>query len=651
MPWRKAVRVAALVLPDLVSATSPSWAALRGGFSSLDVGDEDSADISSQSSGSAEDTGSPDAPFAKLRAADGVSAGSSNSLAVVADGAGGFLLTQSAQGKPLAWGTFSDTLQEMGWSSLAMKTSDAQDAPDGAKMYAAGVVEGYLTAQRMREFHHNSRKLLEMVPENMDELPGLQRALSAMVTDLASSSKNVALLQGGGSSFDVQARLGFLQTWGVRDGYQLALGEKLSMVDMFILNSDGVIDELLTKYGKSAGASSFIQLRRRVRRVRGANTTVNRTQGTKVAASGRHRKRPSGHCTGLVRLAEDKSELYFGHTTWESFSEMTRIWKVYDFPLQGVSGKKISFSSYPGCVSSTDDYYLMDNGLAITETTLSIPEDQQYDYTSKVPDFLRIMAANRLSSSAEDWVQSMANSATSTYSSQWMVVDYKKFSAGTDLQDGTFFVLEQAPGVSHFEDMSSRLQRDGYWASFDRAYFDDVRAHTGDDNKQKESAQDNEPAMAELYSKDKTPRAQIARQTAHDVNSLEAMRKEMTRNKGTQEPVDETALRVPRFAIAARDDLKDGGGHKDPDGSPDGGVDAKITSSCLFQNLMAEAISGPSHQDLPPFRWTADDGSETWPANPHEGLPNVANFDWVSAGPQGDTSPPVQALSGDGMCH
>merc|ERR1719446_952006 len=97
-----------------------------------------------------------------------------------------------------------------------------------------------------------------------------------------------------------------------------------------------------------------------------------------------------------------------------------------------------------------------------------------------VPDFVRIMVANRLATSAGDWVQQMAESATGTYSSQWLVVDYNKFSPGSDLQQGTFYVLEQAPGISHYEDMSQRLQQDGYWASFDRAFFDDVRAKTGD---------------------------------------------------------------------------------------------------------------------------------------------------------------------------
>eukprot|EP00932_Pfiesteria_piscicida_P012554 SRR837773.23946.p1 GENE.SRR837773.23946~~SRR837773.23946.p1 ORF type:complete len:231 (+),score=46.32 SRR837773.23946:105-695(+) len=192
----------------------------------------------------------------------------------------------------------------------------------------------------------------------------------------------------------------------------------------------------------------------------------------------------------------------------------------------------------------------------------------------------------------------MADSATGTYSSQWLVVDYKKFSGGGDLLPGTFYVLEQAPGVSHFEDMTPRLQSEGYWASFDRAFFDDVRARTGDDAQQRQLQAEGELAEAELYSKDRTPRAQIARQTAHQVNSLSAMRAQMTENRGTQEPVDMPALQIPRYAFSARDDMKDER-RVDRDGSPDGGVDAKITSRCLCSSR-APPRRHPSSRRQPP---------------------------------------------------
>jgi hypothetical protein len=532
-------------------------------------------------------------------------------------------------GSFVASGSMSDQLDQNGWISLNMRLSEKSTAEDGVKMYAAGVVEGFLTAERIREFHDNSRDLIAMTPANHQRLPVLKEALGKMVADLAEKAENKDT---AADPFDNQVRLALLQTWGIRDGYAVAVKQSdqlrnngatpLSMVDMFILNSDGVIDELLTKYaGPDPSDTSLLQTSV-VRQLRGGKSTPRRPRVSSL-----------GHCTGFVRLSDNNDELYFGHTTWESFSEMTRVWKVYDFPLKGASMRKVSFSSYPGCVSSTDDYYLMDSGLAVTETTLSIPKKQpDYSTSAAVPDFIRIMAANRMSKSAEDWVENMDSSATGTYSSQWLVVDYKKFKQGQDLEPGTFYVLEQAPGSSHFEDQSSVLQGKRYWADFDRAYYDVTRAATGDDEAVAKAG--SNAALAEVYSKDRTPRAQVAKATQASVNSLDAMRDEMTRNKGKDEPVDQEVLQSPRWTISARDDLGKDGLRSDQ-GSPDGGVDAKITSSCLFKSLSAQAISSPSHSSLPAFSWK-ENGQETFPGYPHEGLPETADFEWQRMNSQDD---------------
>lgn len=607
----------------------------------------------------------PTGPWAKISigAADGSSApsamgGGSVGATLGQDGSVSLLTMEdgaAASGKFAAWGNFGDSLDSVGWSALKMHLSDDQSVEDGVKMYAAGAVEGFITAERIKQFYHNSRGLVTMNTANDAKLPALKTALANMIEREAADAVDASASR---SPTEAQARLLLLQSWGIRDGYAMAAkqanggagdDEELSLVDVFILNSDGVVDELLTAYGPEEDddmlmqkhSSSDILVQRRSTSLRRGyrRQTAKKPQ---LAPEEKKEELPAlnGHCTGLVRLAPQNNELFLAHTTWEPFSEMTRIWKVYDFPLKDTAARKISFSSYPGCVSSTDDYYLIDTGLAITETTLNLPKKQQYPAEKagqvKTPDFMRIMAANRLAQTAEDWVNLMDQSATGTYSSQWLVLDYKKFKPGqAPLPAGTFFVLEQAPGVSHSEDRSETLQEQGYWASYDRAYFDQTRALTGDDDTEATSP----PDIAELFSKDHTPRAQIVKQTINDVSSLADMRAEMTRNHGTDEPVDKRALQIPAYAIDARDDLRDDQGDKNSRGSPEGGVDAKVTSSCLFQQgLKAVAVSSPSHTSLPAFRWQDDAGNDIWPGYPHEGLPNEANFDWVSVDPSSSDS-------------
>eukprot|EP00419_Tripos_fusus_P077957 CAMPEP_0172888406 /NCGR_PEP_ID=MMETSP1075-20121228/136334_1 /TAXON_ID=2916 /ORGANISM="Ceratium fusus, Strain PA161109" /LENGTH=93 /DNA_ID=CAMNT_0013742277 /DNA_START=1 /DNA_END=278 /DNA_ORIENTATION=- len=89
------------------------------------------------------------------------------------------------------------------------------------------------------------------------------------------------------------------------------------------------------------------------------------------------------------------------------------------------------------------------------------------------------MLANRLARSGQDWVELMRKSATGTYSSQWMVVDYNKFKPGTPPAEGTLFIIEQVPGLQASKDMTSRLKEKGYWSSENRPWFKEVRDSIG----------------------------------------------------------------------------------------------------------------------------------------------------------------------------
>lgn len=42
-----------------------------------------------------------------------------------------------------------------------------------------------------------------------------------------------------------------------------------------------------------------------------------------------------GRCSAFVKLGDENSELFLGHTTWDDYSKMTRLFKYYDFDLPG----------------------------------------------------------------------------------------------------------------------------------------------------------------------------------------------------------------------------------------------------------------------------------------------------------------------------
>jgi len=57
---------------------------------------------------------------------------------------------------------------------------------------------------------------------------------------------------------------------------------------------------------------------------------------------------------------------------------MLRIYKYYELGMLGdgeyggLKNSKVTFSSYPGCLSSTDDWYIINGKYVVTETTLEV---------------------------------------------------------------------------------------------------------------------------------------------------------------------------------------------------------------------------------------------------------------------------------------
>ena len=72
-------------------------------------------------------------------------------------------------------------------------------------------------------------------------------------------------------------------------------------------------------------------------------------------------------------------DLLFAHSSWFTYGSMLRSFKSYKFGLDDLGsatfrpGNEVAFSSYPGLLSSLDDFYLMgSSGLALVQTTNSI---------------------------------------------------------------------------------------------------------------------------------------------------------------------------------------------------------------------------------------------------------------------------------------
>merc|ERR1719253_852285 len=306
--------------------------------------------------------------------------------------------------------------------------------------------------------------------------------------------------------------------------------------------------------------------------------------------------RKEGHCSAFIKLTEGNSDLFVGHTTWDDYSRMLRIFKFYNFPL-GIHtmATSIAMPSHPGALSSNDDFYVMNSGLVVVDTSLPQLVLTPYDdvtngpLSGDIPSWMHVMIVNRLSKRGGDWASMYAEKNNiGTYNNQWMIVDYNLFTPGKQPPDNTLFLVETMPGKVHKQDVTYMLSKPhmGYWASENRPFFDDIREKSGFNGAQKSSGR--------LYSFQDNPRSAIFKATAPGIATQFDMRGTMNRNVYPNEGFGEP--NEPSMAISARNDLS-------TSPIPNGGTDAT--------------------------------GRSTFPGWPHAGQPDVWNFGWTEFTPTG----------------
>jgi hypothetical protein len=156
---------------------------------------------------------------------------------------------------------------------------------------------------------------------------------------------------------------------------------------------------------------------------------------------------------------------------------MNRIYKHYYFNLVEpfIASKKISFSSYPGFLVSLDDFYIMDSGLTMIQTTNAILDFSLYSHITPYSLFAwqRVRTSNLLAKNGKEWCDFFKNYNSGTYNNQYMIFDWKKFQPNLPLLNGALWVMEQIPGLVEYEDVTDQLER-GYWPSYNIPYFEKI---------------------------------------------------------------------------------------------------------------------------------------------------------------------------------
>ena len=274
-----------------------------------------------------------------------------------------------------------------------------------------------------------------------------------------------------------------------------------------------------------------------------------------------------------------------------------------------VPGHTATMSSYAGTIFSLDDFVTLSSNLVTTETTLFVYNTSLFQDISPLGQMfepVRVMAANRLATSGEEWTNIVSQYNSGTYNNQWMVIDYNRVGEDGSLGDGALWVLEQLPGRVWAADQTSVLREKGYWASYNRAFYPEAFNISG--------AQDMVDKYGSWFSYSETPRALIMERDQGGVVDEDSMIKLMRYNSFQTDPLAKVPgcpNPIPAGSIANRCDLTlpdsqceweefdNMVGHQ-----PYGALDMKFVTRKLLDSQQFYAVAGPTHgPNMPPFSW------------------------------------------------
>jgi len=274
---------------------------------------------------------------------------------------------------------------------------------------------------------------------------------------------------------------------------------------------------------------------------------------------------------------------------------------------------QLSYSSSPGYIPSGDDFYISSANLVIMETTNNVFNQSLYVHVTPetVPYWIRVMVANRLATSGEEWSNIFAQYNSGTYNNQYQIVDNKLFAAGQPLPPNVLWITEQIPGYVVAADQTAYLVQNQYFPSYNIPFYEFIYNISG--------YPEQYARLGNSMSYSMCPRAQIFRRDQGKVANFTDFVELMRSNNYLTDPL---SLGNPCNAISSRCDLNT----TDP-GSAFGGTDCKATDATRSPSLLCYAVCGPTTENEPPFSWTPE-----FAATPHFGQPETFDFHsvWMS---------------------
>ena len=506
------------------------------------------------------------------------------------------LISPAIDKDAIAYAIYNKSYQRTGWDYLAISAYEKKDDKynDSMKAYAMGYIEGYITKDAIS---HNFFNMIHFHPEEYKMPEKLKEFVQKNIEYMKQNAEKKMLHE----EYWEHVYYIYQQLYGLYNGYIAAVGKNVIGFYEFIhLNSKTDLDDVA-----SAHSNNFPYDFKKM--------NVDDIRKYTMLKS---------HCSALIKLAEDFSDIWFGHNTWYTYNSMLRIFKEYRFVTKNgyEKSKTTAFPSYPGLLFSSDDFYYLDSNLLVMETTNPIYNNSLYEKIKPecLLTWVREILANRLAASSEDWPKIFKEENSGTYNNQFMILDLNKINLKNKvIPDKSLMIIEQYPGEFEINDVT-RFLRNGYWPSYNIPFSEHFFNISGIIDRIKEK-----PELKYDIDYKECSRAQIYKRDQNKIKTNNDFGKMLRFNNFKN---DDLSYNKAYLTIAARYDLDQNKTYCY------GATDVKYISvkEILEGNSLVHIISGPTNDQLPTFSWSnATCKPYDSDKNEFEGLMDVYNKTWV----------------------
>ena len=506
----------------------------------------------------------------------------------------------------IAKGKYEKTRYKTGWDLFESKTYN--NANPIIQLYSIGIIEGILSQEEIKDYMNNFRYALggnEKAIQLKQWFKEADENIKRKINNINSEKDN---------KFDLKS-LSYLaclhaQINGLYKGYNLKSEEDdVDIYELYLLNSEGNYDNTLVYMGiNQIEYNDNVNFENDENLMKYYNTTKFEEIWRKLTRK--------SHCSAIVKLINENNEknILFGHNTWTGFYELLRTYKSIDYAFEGdnqilgLKPIKMKYSSYPGILFSGDEYYTIENNLAITQTSLStiFPERLVNGLNKKeyIPEFMRIMTINFLSRTGKEWVKNFEKlyNGNHIYFASWIIVDFNKINSNNNL----IFIAEEVSENVMTMDYTKEFLKKGYYGSYNLPFFKEYTVQTGISY-----------FNLNLDDKKYNPRGYLVKSLINEVNDIQSFQDLLTYNKykmNDSKVEDDPSVDDPYNGIASRSEEY-------------GTIDFKIIDKNLINNGNIYAYSGPIYGDNPNFKPFNKNDIKSDLKNYMEGIPEEFNFE------------------------